>query len=86
LIVAPNGKLLGERTAIPTQGKVPVQEWKPGNVYREIYAVPVAAATAGADSAEIRISLFDPGSSQPWQALNAGDAAPYRLTALKIVR
>ena len=86
LIVEPNGRTLGERTAVPTQGKVPVQEWKPGSVVREIYALPHAASVANAISANIVLTLLDPATNQPWQLVNAPDGPPYPLARLKIAR
>ena len=85
-IVEPNGRTLGEQTAVPTQGKVPVQEWKPGTVYREIYGVPYTAPAPGVDSANIQLTLLDPATNQLWPLVNAVGVAPYSITTLKIAR
>lgn len=71
---------------MPPQGQVPVQEWKPGSVVREIYATTYAAAAPSAHSAELRLAILDPGTNRPCQLVNAAGAARHTLTTLKIAR
>lgn len=82
-LVAADGRTLGAFSTVPLHGQIPVPEWLPGAVYREIYALPYTAT--GADHATIELKLLDPMTGQPWR-LAGGAEAPRTLTTIAMTR
>jgi hypothetical protein len=86
LVEEPRGRNLGQRDFVPTQGQVPVEEWKPRTVYRELYVVKYAAPSASADAVDIQLNIYEPATNLAWPLINQGAAAAHTLAHLKIAR
>jgi len=67
-------QLVGQINRFPACGMVPTSLWKPGQVWRDPYRVPVAPDASAPSRLRLEVGLYDPEARETLGAVRVGEA------------
>lgn len=67
-------ELAGEINRHPACGMVPTRLWKPGQVWRDPYRIPVAEHAVGPSRLRVEVGLYDPNAGETLGVVQVGEA------------